>query len=59
MNSKLYALMQEAGYAAPNLAPRAVKLVHLLLDHLLSTADPRSRTADEIRELLEDGKDRP
>jgi hypothetical protein len=52
MNSKLYELMREAGYVAPNMAPRASKLVYLVLDHLLSTADPNSRTADEIRFLM-------
>jgi hypothetical protein len=59
MNPKLYELMQAAGYAAPNLAPRASKLVYLVLDHLLSTTDPNSRTADEIRFLMSENKDLP
>jgi hypothetical protein len=44
--------MLEAGYAAPSLAPRANKLAYIILDHLLSTTDPNSRTADEIRFLM-------
>lgn len=59
MNSKLYDLMQEAGYAAPNLAPRAHKLVYLVLEHLLSCTDPNSRIADEIHFLMPENKDLP
>jgi len=57
MNSKLYELMQEAGYAAPNLAPRAGKLVYLVLEHLLDYAKPNSYIADEIADLLSDRAD--
>lgn len=53
MNPKLYELMQEAGYAAPNLAPRANKLAELLLLHLLSYAKADSVIEEEIRELMD------
>ena len=53
MNSKLYELMQEAGYAAPNLSPRAGKFAELLLLHLLSYAKADSVIEDEIRELMD------
>lgn len=53
MNSKLYEMMQEAGYAAPNMAPRASKLVELVLLHLLSYAKADSVIEEEIRELMD------
>ncbi len=59
MNPKLYELMQEAGYAAPNMAPRASKLVYLVLEHILSTTNPKSRTADEILLLMPVNKELP
>ncbi len=59
MNSKLYELMREAGYAAPNMAPRTSKLVYLVLEHILSTTDPKGRTADEIRLLMPANKELP
>ena len=45
--------MQEAGYAAPNLAPRANKLVELLLFHLLTYARADSLIEQRIHDLLD------
>lgn len=46
-------MMQEAGYAAPNMAPRASKLVELVLLHLLSYAKADSVIEGEIHDLLD------
>lgn len=45
--------MQEAGYAAPNMAPRASKLAELLLLHLLGYAKAESVIEEEIHDLLD------
>lgn len=53
MNSKLYELMIQAGYSAPNLAPRNIRFTKLLLTYLLEMAPRNSRIAEEILDLLD------
>lgn len=53
MNPKLYELMIQAGYSAPNLAPRNIRFTKLLLTYLLEMAPRNSRIAEEILDLLD------